>query len=89
MLSMHARGGCFPSSAVPAMLREIRLEQAGFTVFEHLQLSEMGLEIGTRPAADEVISVVVKKWRGPIMELPHKKDITAFKKRGTIHERQP
>lgn len=37
------------------------LEEAGFTSFEHLRLSDMGLEKGKTPATDETVAKVVAR----------------------------
>ena len=37
------------------------LEQAGFSKFEHLRLSDLGMEKGQSPAADERVGAVVSR----------------------------
>ena len=39
------------------------LQQAGFTEFEHLELSELGLEKGKSPASDEKVAQVVDRGK--------------------------
>jgi uncharacterized metal-binding protein len=39
------------------------LEQAGFSQFEHLRLTDMGLEKGKTPATEEVVTQVASRGR--------------------------
>ncbi len=37
------------------------LEEAGFTEFEHIRLTDMGMEKGKTPATEEVVAKVVSR----------------------------
>jgi uncharacterized metal-binding protein len=39
------------------------LEQAGFAQFEHLQLSDLGMEKGKTPASEEAVATVVARGK--------------------------
>ena len=48
------------------------LELAGFTKFEHIRLSELGMEKSKSPATEERIAEVVKRGKARLAE-PDKK----------------
>ncbi|MCJ7579947.1 MAG: putative zinc-binding protein, partial [Candidatus Aminicenantes bacterium] len=44
----------------PLDCTKLSLEQAGFTEFEHIKVTNLGLEKGKSPATDENIALVVQ-----------------------------
>jgi uncharacterized metal-binding protein len=62
----EAAEGVLAIDGCPLNCVKSSLEQAGFTIFQHLQLADLGLEKGKSPATEESINKVATRAAGMI-----------------------
>ena len=63
METTKAAGTILAIDGCPLDCARKTLEEAGFAQFEHLRLSDLGLEKGKKPVTDEVVDKVVGRGR--------------------------
>ncbi len=67
MASTQAAAAILAIDGCPLDCARLTLEQAGFTKFEHLRLSDLGMEKGKTPATEEAVARVVNRGKARLV----------------------